>query len=130
MIDTLVVLAAIGWVVWVWLAVARQLRRSAPISPPLFAFGQPVRPGRTASTWNRCFTVASALVVSPQCRARRVVAGVTGLGQVQYALFELANRMDPPRRPTERAINQALGANRARSGHGPETAAPRAPAEE
>lgn len=37
MIDTLVVLAAIGWVVWVWLAVARQLRRSAPISPPLFA---------------------------------------------------------------------------------------------
>ena len=37
MIDTLVVLAALGWVVWVWLTVARQLRRGAPISPPLFA---------------------------------------------------------------------------------------------
>ena len=37
MIDTLVVLAALGWVGWVWLAVARQLRRGAPISPPLFA---------------------------------------------------------------------------------------------
>lgn len=37
MIDTLVVLAALGWVVWVWLAVAGQLRRGAPISPPLFA---------------------------------------------------------------------------------------------
>ena len=37
MIDTLVGLAALGWVGWVWLTVARQLRRSTPISPPLFA---------------------------------------------------------------------------------------------
>jgi hypothetical protein len=37
MIDTLGVLAALGWVGWVWLTVARQLRRGAPISPPLFA---------------------------------------------------------------------------------------------
>lgn len=37
MIDTLVGLAALGWVLWVWLAVARPLRRGAPISPPLFA---------------------------------------------------------------------------------------------
>jgi hypothetical protein len=37
MIDTLVVLVALGWVGWVWLTVARQLRRGAPISPPLFA---------------------------------------------------------------------------------------------
>ena len=37
MIDTLVGLAALGWVGWVWLTVARQLRRGAPISPPLFA---------------------------------------------------------------------------------------------
>jgi hypothetical protein len=37
MIDTLVVLAALGWVAWVWRTVARQLRRGAPISPPLFA---------------------------------------------------------------------------------------------
>ena len=37
MIDTLGGLAALGWVGWVWLAVARQLRRGTPISPPLFA---------------------------------------------------------------------------------------------
>ena len=37
MIDTLVVLAALGWVLWVWLAVAGQLRSGTPISPPLFA---------------------------------------------------------------------------------------------
>ena len=37
MIDTLVVLVALVWVGWVWLTVARPLRRGAPISPPLFA---------------------------------------------------------------------------------------------
>ena len=37
MIDTLGRLAALGWVGWVWLTVARPLRRGTPISPPLFA---------------------------------------------------------------------------------------------
>jgi len=37
MIGTLVVLAALGWVAWVWLTVAGQLRRGAPLSPPRFA---------------------------------------------------------------------------------------------
>lgn len=37
LIATLVVLAAILWIGWVWMATAWQLRRGDPVSPPLFA---------------------------------------------------------------------------------------------
>lgn len=58
LIATLVVLAAILWIGWVWMATAWQLRHGEPVSPPLFAStnlfaaGGLVLLGSGASPWH------------------------------------------------------------------------------
>ena len=112
------VLAALGWVGWVWLAVARQLRRGAPSSPPLFAsangfaLGIPLPRGIGASPLHLLWWFPLGAVL-----------GVWWLASPVWVRFNRAclrvlagwiYRRDPPNAPSRR--------------RGPETAVPRAPA--
>ena len=123
MIDTLVVLAALGWVVWVWLTVAWQLRRGAPISPPLFAsanlfaLGIALLIGIGASPLHLLWWFPLSVLLGALLLALLVWV------QFNMGLFERAGRVGPSPRSTKRAKPST------RTGRGPETAVPCAPAE-
>jgi len=112
MIDTLVVLAALGWVAWVWLTVARQVRRGAPSSPPLlasanlFALGIPLLLGIGASPlhllwWFPLGAVLGVLLLASPLWVRFNMACLS-------VLAGWIHRRDPPTAPSPRRGSGAV----------------------